>query len=178
MKNHSGHLIRHRHRFTRRTFASHSGAAVLGLLAVPLGPARLGHGRSTPYLPVSFAESLFIITRCIIRCIPLALALALLLGCRTERQDVSFSGGDGASSETAIIINGMGNESGIRRAEEIWIQRKTRGAVVQRRNVVVDPKTGTVYDEVEIAKPDGKTTTVLFANPFAKMPPQIPAGNK
>jgi hypothetical protein len=41
MKNHSGHLIRRGYRFTRRAFASHSGAAVLGLLAVPLLPARL-----------------------------------------------------------------------------------------------------------------------------------------
>jgi hypothetical protein len=74
-------------------------------------------------------------------------------------EGVSFSGGDGSSIETAVIIKAPNNYLGIR-AELDWIKRNCPGWKLDKQSVLKGG--GKVYDKMYFLKPDSQRTNLFF----------------
>jgi hypothetical protein len=109
------------------------------------------------------------------------LALALLFGCHTACKSFSYSGGDGATLDRAVMIDGARDMSDVIRSEDHWIRLRFRDGNVQRRDLASDPLTSDRHnpcDRVVFRTADGETRAVYFQYPFACVPGQSPGTNK
>jgi hypothetical protein len=73
---------------------------------------------------------------------------------------ISYSGGDGASFDTAIIINGAKREIEGVSSEYRWLRKKLPGAKTLRQAVV--NQSNQVYDLFEVRLSDNTTRSVYF----------------
>ena len=85
--------------------------------------------------------------------------LAGVAGCgRAER--LSFSGGDGASYEQAVVIRGAMSIDHARTAEKAWLQKRypSLRAIIPGPTILLDQ----CYDTVAFVTADGQTNRVHF----------------
>jgi hypothetical protein len=71
----------------------------------------------------------------------------------------TYSGGDGSSTEKAVIVLAPNSSVGVR-AEYEWIGRRLPDAQVKESNLLVGD--GKYYDSVTVQTPDGKERTFYF----------------
>jgi len=72
---------------------------------------------------------------------------------------VTFSGGDGSSIETAVIIKAPNNFLGVR-GELDWIKRNCPGWQFEKQSVLKGG--GKVYDKMYFITPDGQPKNLFF----------------
>jgi len=74
-------------------------------------------------------------------------------------EGVTFSGGDGSSIETAVIIKAPNNYLGVR-GEFDWIKKNRPGWKLETQSVLKGG--GKVYDKMYFITPDGQRTNLFF----------------
>jgi hypothetical protein len=73
---------------------------------------------------------------------------------------VSYSGGDGATMESAVVIEGANNSSAGIAAERKWVTEKYPGFKKVQQSLL--HKEGKSYDLIEIETADGKSKSIYF----------------
>lgn len=73
---------------------------------------------------------------------------------------ISYSGGDGTSVKTAIVINGAKGEMDGVHSENEWIREKLPGAKKVAQALV--NKQNRLYDRIEVRFPDETTRNIYF----------------
>lgn len=79
------------------------------------------------------------------------------------------------------MISDARDQDDVIHAQQVWIQHRFRGALIQRRVLVRDPLTSAdnhPCDAVEFKATDGKTRIVYFRYPFTTFPGQPPGSRK
>ena len=116
-----------------------------------------------------------------IRCILWVALLSTFLACRTASTPISYSGGDGSSTDQAIMLSCTIEDKRAEGAERAWIAHKFPAATIVWRSPVVDPMTGAAYSEVRVTIGNGQSRIFYFGakDSFTyKAPGQIRAGDK
>ena len=100
----------------------------------------------------------------IMRILTVVLAVALCAACQTGAEatqrssSVSYSGGDGTTAESAVVIHAPDSASGVR-AEYAWIEANLPGARVESQALIPGKRS---YDRFEVVLPSGESRTIYF----------------
>lgn len=107
----------------------------------------------------------------------LLIVFLLVFGCESEQKQpvpsakdakpvvsrpitgITFSGGDGSSVETAVIIKAPNNYLGVR-GEFDWIKRNCPGWKLEVQSVLKGG--GKIYDKMYFITPEGRRTNLFF----------------
>ncbi len=73
---------------------------------------------------------------------------------------ISYSGGDGATMESAVVIEGASNTSAGITAERKWVTEKYPGFKKVRQSLLRNE--GKSYDLIEIETAEGKAVSIYF----------------
>ena len=89
------------------------------------------------------------------------LFMTVLLGCGAHKTDsVAFSGGDGSSTEQAVIISGASDEMSGVRAEHVWLSQHYQGWKLSLQSSPA--ANGHIYDKMDIVAAEGVSHSVYF----------------
>jgi hypothetical protein len=78
----------------------------------------------------------------------------------TPQPHIGFSGGDGATCATAVVITGAAHEPEGIRAQRWWAYSKNPGALIEGQ--VVSEKDGRDLETFTLILPDGSRKTLCF----------------
>jgi hypothetical protein len=97
------------------------------------------------------------------RSVVLALLVLVAASCQTTSPStassaVQYSGGDGTTAQSAVIISAADHVSGVD-AEYAWISANLPGAKLESQSLVQGPK---MYDMFEVVLPSGEKRKVFF----------------
>ncbi len=96
------------------------------------------------------------------RVLILITALVALSGCQSSPQRASaglYSGGDGLTMGTAVIINAANDAEGTH-AVYAWLRGHSSGSKVKRQSLVTEA--GRAYDVMEMVATDGSEQSYFF----------------
>ena len=89
----------------------------------------------------------------------LALAALLVSGCATKPVSPTFSGGDGASLSSPVVISGVRSEAELRAAQRAWVAANLPGAEWAGGKFVIGP---CACHAADVRLADGSRRTVYF----------------
>jgi len=92
-----------------------------------------------------------------------AFCLILLTGCQTSQHTegrIAFAGGDGSSSDQAVVINDAGFRETWRLQQKVWLERQFPGYREVGQSAMSSG--GKHYDLIEVTTAEGQPKTVYF----------------
>jgi len=93
-------------------------------------------------------------------CLVLVLVSTLALAEPKKGKDgVQYSGGDGSSAKTAVVITAPNEDKGVA-AEYAWLAKHFPGYATRGQSLVHEDKK--IYDTIQFTTKDGKSMTIFF----------------